>query len=173
MKQIKDDIDSIYWYSFFFIKKEFCRLPQDELRKLLYDRELFRYKYIVMAKLELFFRFIKFIEENRNVLYTFGDHETNIIIEYIFTFIKQMDYQFLSCFSSYEIQRIEYINSHTSLIAADYYNFQYSLKLLFFQIFYKNTAVSKFAICSNLMKHIFSFIEGDKKKNDLFDSVES
>ena len=54
MKKLNDDYQSIYWYSILFLSKEFHKLPYVERVKYLFDREIFRCKYIKLGKLELF-----------------------------------------------------------------------------------------------------------------------
>ena len=157
MKLFQDHMKCIYWYSIFFVNKEFHRLPYVELKKCMYDREIFRYKYIKLAKYETIYQITDFILENQTDIFKVADLRTNKIIEYLLFYFRNITFQFLSCFTKFEIARILYIKDQVTKVGLMFYNFQSKSKSLLFNIFYKSS-YDKYCLCPGLIKQIYDFL---------------
>lgn len=155
--KIDDDQQCVYWYSISFVAKEFHRLPYSERKNYLFDREIFRCKYIKLAKLELLYQLVEYVNENQNALLLVGERNIVVSIEYILYLILNINFYTIPLyFYGYEFDRIRYIQQKSSEMFFKLIDFRFNSSILFFQIFYKGT-LHKYNLEPGLLEQIYNY----------------
>lgn len=157
--KIEDDLVSIYWYSISFVGKEFNRLSYSESKKYIFDREIFRYKYIRLGKLELLYQLLEYVNQNDKFLFLVGNFKIDLSIEYIIYLIQKISsfYTIPIYFHKYESDRIRHIQQQSSKMLLKLMDFRSNSYLLFFQIFYKGTVVKNYNLDPGLLEQIYQY----------------
>ena len=157
--KIEDDLMTIYWYSISFVGKEFNRLSYSESKKYLFDREIFRYKYIRLGKLELLYQLLEYVNQNDKFLFLVGNFKIDLSIEYIIYLIQKISlfYTIPIYLHKYESDRIRHIQQQSSKMLLKLMDFRSSSYLLFFQIFYKGTVVKNYNLDPGLLEQIYQY----------------
>ncbi len=157
--KIEDDLVTIYWYSISFVGKEFNRLSYSESKKYLFDREIFRYKYIRLGKLELLYQLLEYVNQNDKFLFLVGNFKIDLSIEYIIYLIQKISlfYTIPIYLHKYESDRIRHIQQQSSKMLLKLMDFRSSSYLLFFQIFYKGTVVKNYNLDPGLLEQIYQY----------------
>lgn len=157
--KIEDDLVSIYWYSISFVGKEFNRLSYYESKKYIFDRELFRYKYIRLGKLELLYQLLEYVNQNDKFLFLVGNFKIDLSIEYIIYLIQKISsfYTIPIYFHEYESERIRHIQQQSSKMLFKLMDFRLNSYRLFFQIFYKGTVVKNYNLDPGVLEQIYQY----------------
>ena len=157
MKKLNDDYQSIYWYSILFLSKEFHKLPYVERVKYLFDREIFRCKYIKLGKLELFYQLLEYVEQNEKAFLLVGNNDTMLLIDYVLYLISVTDFHTLPLYLyEYEFNRITKIKLQASDMFLKLLDFRLQSCILFFTIFYKG-ALAKYNLESGILEQIYHY----------------
>lgn len=158
MLKLNDDYQCVYWYSISFVAKEWHKVSPYERRKLFFDREIFRCKYIKLAKLELFFQILEYIFDNEKALFIVGDSNIMKLIEYLVYVITKVEFIFPIFFHKFELDRINLIKEKTSEMFHKIIDFKRKSYTLFFQIFYKTEGKSsKYNLDPGILQQIHSY----------------
>ena len=158
--KVDDDQLCIYWYSISFVANEFNRLSYGESKKYLFDREIFRYKYIRLGKLELLYQLLEYVDQYKQFLFLVGNLKILLSIEYILYLIhKNLNFNRIPLyFHKHESDRISYIQNKSSEMFFKLMDFRLYSSLLFFQIFYKGSLAKKYKLDPGLLEQIYNYV---------------
>lgn len=158
IKMIKINIDTVYWYSISMVNKEFPIIENNELIHICFDKEIFRYKYVFLAKIEMCYMILLYVKKNLNKL-CIDDNQLISMIKYVINLIDIKKNYFSSNFLEYERKRLFFIKEQTRKFSSQLIIFEKQLQSIFLSIFYKSNLSKNYYFCHDLIFEIYSYIK--------------